>query len=339
MKKLIYQGSVKNLFELKDNVLFEYSERYSLFDWGEMPDHLERKGESLAMMGSLFFKALISQGIPTHYLYLANAEGKDMGFIPSRFLLVKNIPVFRPELKLGQYDYSFYKEKPQDSLVPLEVIFRFGMGKGSSLVKRIEQDPTLLAQWNLTSLKENTLLEDPLIDFSTKLEPSDRYLTYSEAKEIASLSAEEFETLLLMTKKVACILKNITKAMNLDLWDGKVEWAFTPGNPRGFLLVDSVGLDELRLEKDGISFSKEFLREFYRKTEWFSQLNEAKKRVSTTGENLRSICAAPPALPENEKKKAEALYLSFTNDLSNIVQGKFIYPEKFQLKNWPQDWT
>jgi phosphoribosylaminoimidazole-succinocarboxamide synthase len=68
-------GSVKNLSvieeptESKSGVgLFEFSDRYSVFDWGEMPDHIPHKGSSLAIITSHFFEILRKRAIPNHYL-------------------------------------------------------------------------------------------------------------------------------------------------------------------------------------------------------------------------------------------------------------------------------
>lgn len=333
MKELLYKGSVKDLFAVNDNVLFEYSDRYSLFDWGEMPDHLDRKGECLALMGALFFEAFSKKGIQHHYLHMADEFGKKIGLSPSPYLLVRPVPVVRPNLKNENYDYSFYKTKPQNGLVPLEVIFRFGIGKGSSLVKRAQKNPELLKQWGMDELKENVLFEEPLIDFSTKLEKGDRYVTFQEAKELAGLSDGEFNQLILETKKVAHIIREIANELKVELWDGKVEWAFMPGSERGFMLVDSVGLDELRLVKDGISLSKEFLREHYRQTSWFEKLEVAK---SQSGDFKVNFQEAPKELPVEIKKKAEDLYLSFTNDLSRVITGDFLFDSKYQLQNWTE---
>ena len=57
---LLYRGSVKNVRgEVSaESLLFEFSDRYSVFDWGEMPDQLEEKGTALAIMGKSFFSYL-----------------------------------------------------------------------------------------------------------------------------------------------------------------------------------------------------------------------------------------------------------------------------------------
>ena len=35
---------------------FHFSDRYSVFDWGEMPDHTQYKGAALCPMGCSFFE-------------------------------------------------------------------------------------------------------------------------------------------------------------------------------------------------------------------------------------------------------------------------------------------
>ena len=57
----IHRGSVKDIFENEENsdqLIFRFSDRYSVFDWGEMPDQISKKGESLAYLGILFFEFL-----------------------------------------------------------------------------------------------------------------------------------------------------------------------------------------------------------------------------------------------------------------------------------------
>lgn len=332
---LFYQGSVKNLWESKEDILFEYSDRYSLFDWGEMPDHLEKKGEALAMMGALFFAEVEKHQIPHHFISLSDKLGEKLDWTPTPYLKVKKVSVTRPPKTETGYDYAFYQTLPQEGLVPLEVMFRFGAGAGSSLTKRTKQDPTLLKQWNLKTLEENKLWDLPLIDFSTKLEKGDRYLTHAEAQELAGLNSNEFATLMDYTTKVAVVLRNIFTQMGLELWDGKLEWAFTPGADRGFMLVDSIGLDELRLQKKGKSLSKEFLREYYRSTPWFHQLTMAKDIAERTGQDFKKLCAdEPPHLPTTEKDLATSLYLAFTNDLAKLVIGKPIFDPDLTLNNW-----
>ena len=55
-------GSVKDLevlespYESKEGRgIFHFSDRYSVFDWGEMPDNIKNKGAALAMMATFNF--------------------------------------------------------------------------------------------------------------------------------------------------------------------------------------------------------------------------------------------------------------------------------------------
>ena len=54
----LYRGSVKDIYKNGDDLLFKYSNRYSVFDWGEMPNEVPQKGEALAALAGLFFDYL-----------------------------------------------------------------------------------------------------------------------------------------------------------------------------------------------------------------------------------------------------------------------------------------
>ena len=62
-------GSVKDLKVIKpaeQNSLgvahFHFSDRYSVFDWGEMPDLITKKGQALCVIGAYFFEKLEEMG-------------------------------------------------------------------------------------------------------------------------------------------------------------------------------------------------------------------------------------------------------------------------------------
>ncbi len=120
--KLLYRGSSKDVYEstLAGAVEFDFTDRYSVFDWGEMPDLLRGKGQALSEMAEVLFSALKKVGIDSHFLQRTS---------PTR-LAVKKVAVhFPPKLESG-YDYHFYQTAPVETLVPLEVLFRWGAPKG-----------------------------------------------------------------------------------------------------------------------------------------------------------------------------------------------------------------
>ena len=59
--QLAYEGSVKRVWSSavqKDFLWFEFTDDYSVFDWGKMPNTIAHKGRALALMGAYFFDRL-----------------------------------------------------------------------------------------------------------------------------------------------------------------------------------------------------------------------------------------------------------------------------------------
>jgi len=221
--KLLHKGSVKDIYEhATGQLMFRFSDRYSIFDWGEMPDLIPEKGKSLATMGDLLLTYLEKQGIKTHYV--GRGDGKED-------LIVKSVDVPRDNIEI-------YQKRPSNILIPLEVIYRFGVPKGSSLLKKFPGKYT-----------EGQEFAEPLIDFTTKLERMDRPLTREEAKLLAGMNGAEWQALLDVTGKIAGLLKKVFQDAGLKLWDGKLEFAFDSN--REIMLVDSIGMDEIRLTFEG----------------------------------------------------------------------------------------
>ncbi len=372
---MLYRGSVKDIrgIEGKSPYVFEYSDRYSVFDWGEMPDQLKNKGEALAFMGWFFFdflgkaenwkdwkapsglgrlallKTLREKGVAHHSIGLVSHDLKPLGLerevlSPSRCLAVQPINVIRPEsaVKSGKlvWDYTPYQKKPVQALVPLEVIFRFGVPEGSSLLKRAG-DEAYRREIGLDGVpKTGDRFDIPVIELSTKLENKDRYLKGAEAREIAGLSGDEFDALKNLTALIASRLKDVFAEIGVELWDGKLEFAFGPAGKNGvrdFMLVDSIGPDELRLMCNGVALSKENLRSFYRPTAWCTNVDKAKALADERGEkDWKKICtdelnSRPPLLSPAVKEKAEMIYKGLARALSAKFCGCAIFKNAWDL--------
>jgi len=109
------------------------------------------------------------------------------------------------------------------------------------------------------------------------LEVNDRYLSKKEALEISGLSETEFEKLRNLTLFIDDLITEETRKINLNNEDGKVEYALDL--ERNIMLVDALGtLDECRFTFEGIPVSKEIARIYYRKTDWYKEVEEAKKK-------------------------------------------------------------
>lgn len=294
LETLVHQGSTKDVYQSGNDYLFKFSDRYSVFDWGEMPDHLEGKGQALARFTKLIYKEIESRGVRHH---LINRDCKD------NEIVVKPFKVIRDESSLAKLTNVF---------IPLEVIFRMGYAKGSSLKKRMKTE----SDWKLAGMSrayhELEMFDGPMIDFTTKLERFDRPLTHSEAKELSGLSDTEWNSLLKVTTTVAETLKEVFGKHDITLWDGKIELAL--GENREIILVDSIGPDELRLTKDNVQLSKEIIRQYYRQTEWYKQLDSVKEKH---GENFKDFISPPPKLPKEFKASLEELYSVLPDMIGN----------------------
>ncbi|WP_456370415.1 phosphoribosylaminoimidazolesuccinocarboxamide synthase [Geoglobus sp.] len=313
-------GSVKDLEILKlpsekpGIGRFHFSDRYSVFDYGEMPDLLENKGKALCITAAYFFEVLERDGIITHYIgVVEDGEAKKLDELnePSNVMEVKLVHVHRPEVRDGKYDYSIFGKLTGNFLIPLEIIYRNSLPEGSSVFRRLERGEISLEDLGLEEMPEpGQRLKKAIVDFSTKLEDVDRYLSREEARRISGLSEEEFDELVRLTLRVDEIITREVGKAGIENEDGKIEVAFDEN--RRFMLVDALGTpDECRFSFDGIEMSKEVLRRYYRSTEWYRRVENSKG-----DEGWRSAVGKPPKLPEELKRAIEEMYMSACNEIT-----------------------
>lgn len=317
-------GSVKDLTVLekpgKDRMglgRFSFSDRYSVFDWGEMPDHIADKGKAICMASAYFFERLEEEGVETHYLgLLEDGEPKRLGELcaPSAIMQVKLVRVIEPAVREGAYDYAVYGEERANFLIPLEVMYRNSLPAGSSVFKRLEEGSLKPEDLGLTGMPEpDQALERPMLDVSTKLESSDRYIGWEEAREMGRLSPEEVDELKRITLLVDDLITRETERLGLFNEDGKVEFAFDP--ERKVMLVDALGtLDECRFSWRGMPVSKEIARVHYRGTDWHRDTEEAKKKDKVNWKLL--VASSPDPLPPELARAISQIYQAYANDLT-----------------------
>lgn len=310
-------GSVKDLEILEEpseerpgRGRFRFSDRYSVFDWGEMPDHIEGKGAALCLMGAFFFERLEEMGMATHYLGVVGEDGvaRRLGEIeaPADTMEVRLVRVLEPRAAGDTYDYSAYRGLRGNFLIPLEVIYRNSLPEGSSVFKRLEEGSLRLEDLGLERPPiPGERLERPVLDVSTKLEATDRYLGWEEAGEISGLSREEMEGLREAVLRIDDLISRAVAPLGLVNQDGKVEFAFD--EERRLMLVDVLGTpDECRFEYGGMPVSKEVARIFYRRTEWSREVEKAKRKDRLNWKNL--VGSAPPPLPARMRELVSLLY-------------------------------
>jgi len=314
-------GSVKNLSVIEEPTesesgfgLFEFSDRYSVFDWGEMPDHIPGKGSSLAIITSHFFEILRKRAIPNHYLGVV-VDGGTFDFSkidkPFNTIKVKLVRVIKPEIKNKLYDYSVYKNISKNFLIPMECIYRNSVPEGSSFWERYNRGE-IKYEYEITP---NVPLEKPILDVSTKLEETDRYMSWDEAKKISNLDLDQIEEIKSLLSNVSNIITEETKRAGIINQDGKLEFAI---DDKGFIMVvDALGtLDECRFLFNEIALSKEILRKHYRKSKWYKEVKKAKDKNVKDWKSFVKI--EPEPLPKDLKKTVSGMYQS----VANLISGK-----------------
>jgi phosphoribosylaminoimidazole-succinocarboxamide synthase len=350
---LLYAGSVKNVRshpDFTDEAAFEFTDDYSIFDWGKMPDPIPGKGSALLELAIHFFEklenpnswriffgsekgkelekelekrpflkkraqretmALASHGLRTHY----------RGFVPSAndpqkaiALRVESLQANPPEKAkvFGENtpDYGVNSRNQPTTLIPLEVVFRFELTPSSSLLKRKPDG----------EFRPGQKFSFPYLECFTKLEESDRFLGMSESLFVGRIDTDVLEELLLKTVFVSAFLRADFHEKGLSLLDGKLEWGLNSSGK--LILADAIGPDELRITHGGVSLSKEKLREHYRSSDWFKECEARKKEVGETGNWQALVRSEPTPLPAELRESIQNLYLS----LANTLIGREVFP-------------
>ncbi len=341
-------GSVKDLVVLqkpedgKSGIgEFVFSDRYSVFDWGEMPNLITNKGRALCTMGAFFFEKLEDMGIKTHYIGVVEGKGKSKSLREitesTNCMRVKLLRVIKPNMKGNVYDYSIYKKETSNLLIPLEVIYRNSLPEGSSVFRRLKEGSLKLEDIGLDEMPApGARLDKPILDVSTKLEATDRYVRWDEARKIAGLSEDELEEIKRVTLMADDLITREAGRVGLFNEDGKVEFGFD--EERNLVLLDVLGTpDECRFTFDGMPVSKEVARIFYRGTPWYVDVEKAKMKDRVKWKEL--VRTQPPLLPQRFGELISLLYQACCNEitqrrwfktpplkviLSEIKESKFI---------------
>jgi len=306
---------------------FYFTDDYSVFDWGKMPDPIPDKGASLCTMGAFNFELLEDEGVGTHYRGVVpeNKAGEDTASNePARLSEIEGAPR-EMAIALSQipdlprdgriYDYDAYHDAAAENyVVPLEIVFRNSVPIGSSLRSRTDPADHGLDDLAGTGWPDEPIdLAEPIVEFSTKYEESDRYLDREEADAISgSASISALETL---ARDVNRIVTDHAAEQGFTHEDGKIEVVYHQGD---LLVADVVGtFDENRFAYDGQQLSKEVLRQYHKRTqpEWVAAVDDAKTQAKTEGvADWKGLCEERPApLDPEVLQTARNMYAAGTN--------------------------
>ena len=231
----------------KDGVgIFEYTDNYTVFHYGRMPDLIPGKGEAICRMAVFNFTRLEAAGVPTHF---------------RRFIAPNRI-----EFDLARVPDPDAGPLPPDAgnyLIPVQVLFRNELPQGSSVHRRLAAGGLTPAEAGLRSIPAvGEKLKHPLIEYATTLEDVNRFIGGPEAQRLAGLSDEQFQAMRDTTIKVNQVLTRHARKLGLSHCDGKVEYLVS--SDARLVLADSPGTpDESRLMFNGVHCGKQVIRNWY----------------------------------------------------------------------------
>ncbi|MGY0466705.1 phosphoribosylaminoimidazolesuccinocarboxamide synthase [Kitasatospora sp. cg17-2] len=225
---------------------FEYTDHYSVFHYGPMPDAIPGKGEAACQMAVFNFQLLEAAGVRTHFL--RQSAPNRIEFTLARLPETLDHP---PTPKLGNY------------LLPLQVLFRNELPPGSSVHGRLACGDLRPADLGLDTVPAvGERLPQPTIEYATTREAVNRFLTRADAQLLSGLDNRLFQALRETTVAVNTVLSDHAAAVGIDHCDGKTEFLVT--GDQELLLADSPGTpDESRLMFDGVHCGKQILRDWY----------------------------------------------------------------------------
>lgn len=226
--------------------IFEYTDNYTVFHYGRMPDLIPGKGEAICRMAAFNFTMLEAAGVKTHF---------------RRFIAPNRI-----EFDLARVpdpDAGPPTPNAENYLIPVQVLFRNELPQGSSVHRRLAAGALTPAEVGLRGIPAvGEPLRHPLIEYATTREDVNRFIGGPEAQRLAGLSDEQFQAMRENTVVVNEVLTGYARELGLSHSDGKVE--FLVSSDANIVLADSPGTpDESRLMFNGVHCGKQVLRNWY----------------------------------------------------------------------------
>jgi phosphoribosylaminoimidazole-succinocarboxamide synthase len=297
--ELLRKGKVKEVYALSaTELLFHFTDQISVFD-KVVPTLIPHKGETLCRTSAFWFQRVARAGHRTHFLAL---EGRQR-------MRVRRVQVIDPAATyLGPGQRNF--------LIPLECIARYYAA--GSFMDRVGAGKVELNRVGLAKAPSyGDKLPRPFVEYTTKLEKTDRELTDLEAQKLAVLTDEEFYTLEDTILGIDKIVGAEVEPRGLLHVDGKKEFAFD--EQRRLMLVDTFGtadedrwwdLEAYQKRRETVELSKESVRQHYRQTGYHERLYAARK----AGKPEPDIPPLPPEVAQKVSDLYVGLYERITGE-------------------------
>jgi phosphoribosylaminoimidazole-succinocarboxamide synthase len=299
MKRIhVGSGSVKEIYrdDVPGTLLFEHSNRFSVFDVGRHPQEIPGMGKALCDATEHSFRLAHTLGINTHYLER----------IDNLTIRVKEVQVIT-ERDCTPDDRNY--------ALPLEWIVRERVG--GSIERAFRNGKKKPRDYGFPTddpPAAGTPFPWPVCHFTTKREDIDRDLTPDEALALAGITPREAENIWRMMMRFRGGLALAFAKAGFELWDGKFEMALGPD--REPMLIDSAGTqnEDRPVERDvsGVfwHYSKEVIRQLFIDNGYFEKLSKARANNEPD--------PAYPNLTEAEISMISTRYRDFADRFTSV---------------------
>ena len=226
--------------------VFEYTDNFTVFHYGRMPDPIPGKGEAICRMAVFNFRMLEAADVRTHFrrFIAPNQIEFDLARVPEQ-----------GAGSLASWDRNY--------LVPVQVLFRNELPQGSSVHRRLTSGTLTPAEVGVSHIPAvGERLHQPFIEYATMFEDVNRFIGQSEAKRLSGMSDEQLQAMRDITVRVNEVLTRHAAETGSNLSDGKAE--FLLSSDAHLVLADSPGTpDECRLLFNDVHCGKQILRNWY----------------------------------------------------------------------------
>lgn len=360
LRKIDHATSVKEINIVKETSKteygiadFKYRPVFSVFDIGTIVPPIPLDNTTVNIMQAFNFELLQKAGIESHYLGLVNTDGSLISVkdaiskkIYSDICRVKFVNRIIPDFHDKKWDYSKFKKiQINNYVLPLEFISRNSLPENSSVWKRVKdgelklEDLGLDKNYQIGQNIPSSIL--PILDYSTKFEPDDRYISNLEALNILGIDEKAFFELNETTKKVSKTMTDYANSRGFTREDGKIEYiTINEYNLQKIILGDAVCTwhEDRLLTPSGLGISKQRIRDKIKKINphWYEEIRIAKLKAKNQGfDDFRNLMNKEIKYTSPEPEFFEKINLLFQAGTNMWINKKFynIYENKNESLN------
>ncbi|MBN1114184.1 MAG: hypothetical protein JXA66_02470 [Oligoflexia bacterium] len=355
VRKISHATSVKEISILKEatpdsygETDFNYKPVFSVFDIGTIHPPVPLDNSTINIMQGFNFELLREKGIESHYIGLVTNEGTLIsakeaisGKITPTISRVRFVNRLMPEFANGKWDYSIFREPPCNNFVlPVEFISRNNLPESSSVWRRIADRELNLEDMGLPSgFKKGDRLPEhlkPILDFSTKFEPDDRYISARATLDLLGIDDASFDLINKTTRNVSNIMTEYAESAGFKREDGKVEYVtYVENDRKKYVLGDAVCTwhEDRLITPQGLGISKQIIRDKVKSLNpaWYEEIQRAKKLARTGGiRDFRTVMDPEIKYISPDAKFFEAVNTLFRAGTNQWVNHKIynIFPDK-----------